>query len=141
MEKIYLLNNQVFKTVHDIIKKEDLIKKNEYETILNVWKQSLVKLACDESDLYKINKYVFWLEPTSYGLEPKDITSITTVKRVIDENYKGEETSWIDKVFFKEVDSESQETLLAELSECIIANKNGMCNINTILNKFTITRK
>lgn len=45
------------------------------------------------------------------------------------------------ELFNKESDNESQETLLAELAECIIANKNGLCSTHTILSKFKITRK
>jgi len=138
----YLMNGEVVGSDKQYPNDESMFYKRKDDTqnwgdfLLKQWLTSLVKLECSEVELVKILS-VFEPDKTI------DITSITTVNS----DCCGKCAEGIDncdgkiRVYFKEVESESQEQLLSELAECIIANKNGLCSTPTILKQFTITRK
>ena len=119
----YLMGGEVFGSDKPYIEPcYQTLTDPEGDEYLDDWNNSKVKLNCSEVELDKIKDGLFWTSKDIYN-----ITSITTVKDC--------------KVYFKEVESESQEQLLSELAECILANKNGLCSTPTILKQFTITRK
>ena len=119
MEKRYLINGKVMQGGE--MPNDSAILYDKH-----IWQQSLTELACDSSELDKIKKQV-----SSIKLrwdEYIDITSITTVKD--------------GKVYFKEVESESQEDLIKEINQILRDNMVFFTEkLLTIQEQFTITRK
>jgi hypothetical protein len=104
--KRYLINNEVYKG----IEMPNQSNYNDYDLTmyyldLREWRQSLVKLDCDESELNNIKSYVFiYFENQT---EPIDVTLITSVKESSREITKsGEIINY--KVYFKEVKSDDE---------------------------------
>lgn len=137
MEKRYLINNEVYQG-------SEMPKMYGYGykdiTIPN-WKQSLVKLDCDESELDKINAHYILngRHDDIYDNKIIDITSITTVKD--------------GKVYFKEVESESNDVWI-EFEQAITEFTKEFVKVHEVAphpfdimfwlkenKQFTITRK
>lgn len=144
---IYLIKNQVFGSDIKYPTKNNNDYRYTLESQIEEWRTSLVKLECSQSELDKIKQYFQYNSNMYFKYikhTPVDITSITTVKKhCIDNCHLSLTKKCICpdyKVYFKEVESESQEQLLSELTECIMANKNGLCSAPTILKKYKITR-
>ena len=97
MEKRYLINNKVFGSSTEYPNKDKFIPclYATYEDYLEGWNKNLTELACDESEMNKICNKLDYDRVTEIYLRTIDITSITTVKD--------------GKVYFKEVESESNE--------------------------------
>jgi len=108
------------------------------DLVYESWRTSLIKLECSEVELVKIKSCPQLKYANKYS--PIDITSITTVKELhIPE--RGGKFTILHKVYFKEVDSESNEAI--EFAEWILNkafNKNrGIWNNN--ITKGALTTK
>lgn len=132
MEKRYLINNKVYGSELEYLEPFDI----DAEEHNDLWQQSLTELACDEGELDKIYEYIGII----YDSKCYDITSITTVKDC--------------KVYFKEVESESNEAIINDIKKCLyesakkIELENGFNIViqfeeqaKELLKQFTITRK
>jgi hypothetical protein len=120
----YLINNEVMQG-GEMPNRDDYEQSSDvmYHYDLEQWRTSLVKLECSESEFGKIEWAV--TEPFENII---DITSITTIK--------------YGKVYFKEVESESQDVLLNDLIYVLISSHslNPKQDIELLKTKFKIAR-
>lgn len=132
MKKRYYIDGKVFGSEHE------MPKKDEFESWIykmSNWINSLVELQCDPSELQQIQSYH---QMTMLRNEPIDVTEITEVK---DGNNR-ENPEYKPKVYFKEVDSESQDSIMNSLLTYF--ETSGLDYNETVFElckQFTITRK
>jgi hypothetical protein len=109
----YLMNHEVFGSETQKPQYRATANENEcdeYKKNYEDWHTSLVKLECSESELDKIIDYKNSLFDYTVGNEIVDITKRTTVKELnIPE--RGGKFTILYKVYFKEVECESNEAI------------------------------
>ena len=124
MKKRYYIDGKVYGSEQEIPEEVRLMPVYT-EFKLEQWKQSLTELACDPSELEKIKAEKQMLILRN---EPIDVTEITEVNG--------------EKVYFKEVESESQDVLFNSLIDLLMRSdsKNQKQDIELLKQHFKIAR-
>lgn len=103
------------------------------ESQLEEWQSSLQPCSITDVEMEKVKQSIYIFD------KPIEVTDIVEEKRIVDESYKGEETSYKTVLVFKVPKSEANEVVIDEIRlKAPIMNATEFYNY--ITSHFTITR-